>query len=106
VGVRAISTYEFPSADRQEMYGDDQLVHVHWKGNLFMCAAACFRAPRAMPWADFKAAMVDGWASSDPDYTPDAPKSWELDGRPFDPKPDQSLADLGVGHKSLISFAG
>ena len=25
--------YEFPSRSRQELYGDDQLVHVMWRNN-------------------------------------------------------------------------
>lgn len=103
--VRAITdTYAFPSRSRQELYGDDQLVHVLWRGNLMLCAAACFRAPKAMTWSAFLTEMVEPWASSDPDYVPGSARDWVLDGRPFTPEPDRTLAELGVGHKSLIEF--
>jgi phenol hydroxylase P4 protein len=102
--VRSIGTYEFPSRSRQELYGDDQLVNVMWRGNPMMAAAACFRAPKAMPWADFVAGLVEPWASSDPDYVPGSARDWTLDDVPLTPKDDESLADLGVGHKSLLTF--
>lgn len=104
MSVRAIGSYEFPSADREEVFGEDQLVFVHWKGNPLFCAAAAFRAPRAMPFGEFLQAMVDPWAGSDPSYSPSAPKEWELDGQPFRPDPGRGLREQGVGHKSLVIF--
>jgi Phenol hydroxylase conserved region len=102
--VRAIGDYQFPSRSRQELYGDDLLVNVMWKGNPLFCAAACFRAPRAMPWQDFVAAMVEPWAGQDPDFVPGSGRDWTVDGQQVDPGPAALLADLGVGHKSLITF--
>jgi phenol hydroxylase P4 protein len=102
--VNAIGHYDFPSADRAELFGDDQLVYVHWRGNLTLCSAATFRAPKAMTWADFRAAMVDDWAASDPDYDAGAVGDWTLDGADFAPDPAASLADQGIGHKSLLTF--
>lgn len=104
MAVNALAPYDFPSADRQENFGDDMLVHVLWANNMMLCAAACFRAPQAMSWGDFKAQLMDPWAASDPDYDPSAPKDWALDGKPFSPEPGQSLAELGVVHKGLITF--
>jgi phenol hydroxylase P4 protein len=103
--VRAITDdYRFPSRSRKELYGDDQLVHVLWRGNPLFCAAACFRAPTAMSWAGFLSAMVDPWASSDPAYVPGSGRDWVVDSRPVTPRPDQTLAEIGVGHKSLVEF--
>ena len=106
MSVRAIGDYDFPSRSRQELYGEDQLVHVLWRGNSFLCAAATFRAPRAMPFGEFVSAIVEPWAASDPDFTPGTEDGWQLDGRAIEPKPDESLADLGVGHKHVLSFTG
>jgi phenol/toluene 2-monooxygenase (NADH) P4/A4 len=102
--VKALGPYEFPSADRAENFGDDMLVHVLWSNNMMMCSAACFRAPKNMPFEAFKSQMVDAWASSDPDYDPAAVHDWRLDGKPFTAENGQSLADLGIVHKGLISF--
>lgn len=102
--VTAIAPYDFPSSSRQELYGDDQLVHVWWRDNPWFCAAACFRAPRAMTWADFRATLLDPWAAADPDFDPATPWRWSVDDRPVEPAADQTLQALGVGHKSLVTF--
>ncbi len=104
MSVKAIGAYSFPSRSRQELYGDDQLLHVWWRNNPFLCAAATFRAPKAMTWAEFRAALLDPWAASDPDFDPAAPAGWTLDGEPLTPRDDRTLEQLGVGHKSLLSF--
>jgi phenol hydroxylase P4 protein len=105
MGVRAIGEYKFESRSRQELYGDDQLVHVLWRNNPMMCAAACFRAPKAMPFGEFVTAMVEPWASSDPDFQPGTTAHWMLESEAIDPKQDESIADLGIGHKAVLSFA-
>lgn len=105
MGVRSLKDgYDFPSSSRQELYGDDQLVHVLWRGNMFLCAAACFRVSPTMTWSDFLDGVVDPWASSDPDYWPGSVTEWVVDGSQIDPRSDQTLRDVGVTHKSLIEF--
>jgi len=105
MSVKAIGEYKFPSRSRQELYGDDQLVHVMWRGNMMFGAAACFRAPKAMGFGEFVTAMVEPWARSDPDFVPGSIGAWQLEGEHIDPKDDETLADLGVGHKAVLSFA-
>ncbi len=104
MSVQTIGAYEFPSRSRQELYGDDQLVHLWWLNNLWHCAAGCFRAPKAMTWADFLAGMAVAWAAADPDFDVAAMGEWQVDGTPLDPRPDATLEELGVGHKSLLAF--
>ena len=104
--VVAISEYKFPSKSRQELYGDDQLVHVWWKGNLWFVSAGCFRFPKAMPWGDF-IGVLKGYYTADPDFAPDSLDSvqWIIDDQPVTPDPAASLEANGVGHKSLIEFS-
>jgi phenol/toluene 2-monooxygenase (NADH) P4/A4 len=102
--VKALYDYDYPSKDRQEVFGDDILVNVLWTNNLMFGSPACFRVPKAMSWADFKSQMIDPWAASDPDYDPSAPGNWQVNGEKFDPAADVSLADTGVGHKGLLAF--
>ena len=47
---------------------------------------------------------VDPWVGSDPDFGPGSIGSWQLEGEHVDPKDDETLADLGVGHKACSSF--
>jgi phenol/toluene 2-monooxygenase (NADH) P4/A4 len=103
--VKALYDYDFPSADRAELFGDDQLVYVHWDGNPLFCSAACFRVPRALPFGEFAAQIVGPWAASDPDFDPGAVLRWRLFDEPLTPEPGRSLADLGIGHKALLHFS-
>jgi len=103
--VKALYDYNFPSADRAEVFGDDQLVYVLWDGNPLFCSAACFRATKAMPFGEFVTAMVHPWAASDPDFDPAAIREWRLFDEPIAPASDRTLAELGVGHKTLLKFS-
>lgn len=104
MAVKALYDYDFPSADRQELFGDDQLVYVHWEGNLFFCSAACFRAPRDMPVSAFLSDIVGPWAGSDPEFDAEAITSWQLFDEAIELDGDRSLADHGIGHKALLKF--
>lgn len=102
--VKALYHYDYPSKDRQQLFGDDILVNVMWANNMMFASPACFRAPKTMSWADFKSQMVDPWAASDPDYDPSAPGDWQVNGEGFDPGDETTLDETGVGHKGLITF--
>jgi phenol/toluene 2-monooxygenase (NADH) P4/A4 len=103
--VKALYDYDFPSADRAEVFGDDQLVYVLWDGNPLLCSAACVRVPKQMPFGEFLATVVHLWAASDPDFDPATVHDWRLFDEPIDPGTDRSLAELRVGHKALLKFS-
>ncbi len=105
MAVKALYDYTFPSADRVENFGDDQLVYVMWTGNPLFCSAACFRVPKAMPFGEFVSGVVAPWAGSDPDFNPDTVRDWKLFDDVLPNDEGTSLADLGVGHKALLSFS-
>lgn len=109
--VRSLGEYDIPSRSAKELYGDDMLVMVWWKGNPWFVAAACFRAPEAMPFGDFWNALFVPYHEEDPDF--DASKGWEQfdwflavnrDEVPISVDPATSLADLGVTHKGVLGF--
>ncbi len=102
--VKALYDYDFPSRDRSELFGDDQLVNVQWRGNRLLATPACFRAPRSISLAAFKEQFVDPWAATDPGYDPSAATDWQADGNPLDMGPDATLETAGIEHKGLISF--
>lgn len=104
MAVKATYDYEYPAKDRQEVYGDDLLVHVLWSGSTFLCSAACTRLPKAMPWSAFVSDVVNPWAAADPDFDPSAVHDWQIDGRPFTPGADTTLESAGVVHKGVVSF--
>ncbi|GAY18036.1 phenol hydroxylase subunit P4 [Mycobacterium sp. shizuoka-1] len=104
MSVRAIGEYKFPSRSRAELYGDDQLVHVWWRDNTFLAAAATFRVPTAMPFGEFVSTVVEPWAASDPDFEPGSERDWFVDDIPLRVRADASLSELGIGHKHTVSF--
>jgi phenol hydroxylase P4 protein len=104
MAVKSIGTYDFPSRSRQELYGDDQLVHLWFQENPWFCAAACFRAPKAMTWGDFWNALVVPYAEEDPDFDASANRVWTLHGATFVPRDDQTLEEIGVEHKDVIGM--
>ena len=104
MAVNSIGEYRFPSRSRQELYGDDQLVHVWFQENPWFCAAACFRAPKAMRWADFWSQLVVPYAEEDPDFDAAANRVWTLHGSELTPGDDQTLEELGVRHKDVIGL--
>ena len=84
----ATRRYDFPSRDRLELFGEDQLVHVFWEGNTFIGGPACFRVPRAMTWSEFRSQVLDPWAAADPDFAADRAIDFRRDDEPLNPKPD------------------
>lgn len=104
MAVVSIGEYEFTSRSAQEFYGDDQLVHVWWQNNLWFCAAACFRAPKAMTWGDFLNGIVYPWAAGDPSWDASTVTGWKIDGRDIAPADTDTLEAIGVGHKGLLEF--
>lgn len=98
--------YAPPARDVEGNFHGNRVVYVHWEDHLSFCAAMAFPLPGAMPFAALKSEILAGhygmhpdWASVDWDTV-----KWELDGKPIDPKDDDSLESLGFGHKSLLRF--
>ncbi|MBB2891953.1 phenol hydroxylase subunit P4 [Flexivirga oryzae] len=105
MGVRSINgEYSFPSRSRAELYGDDQLLHVLWRGNPFVCSAGTFRVPKTISFEEFVTTVLEPWAGADPDFIPGSEQSYQLDLVDFEPDPSLPLQDQGIGHKSLLSF--
>ncbi|HQV57671.1 MAG TPA: phenol hydroxylase subunit P4 [Ilumatobacteraceae bacterium] len=91
-------------ADARENFGPNQLVYFHWEKHLMFCAALAFPLPPEMPWAAVTGELLPQFYASHPDFASLdwSTVRWELDGAEFTPDPSMSLADNGVGHKSLI----
>lgn len=98
--------YAYPSRSRRELYGDDILVHLMWRGNLLFASAATFRLSPSLTWADFVAHTVAPWAAMDPRFDATRVGRWILDEQALSPTPTATLEHLGVGHKSLLTFEG
>jgi len=107
MAVVAMYDYDWPSRSAAEFYGDDQLVHVWWNGNVFFVSAQTFRFPKAMPFGALVNDVLKGFFTADPDFVPESldGAKWKIDGVAVTPDLDASLEANGVGHKSLVEFS-
>ena len=71
--VKALYDYDYPSKDRQELFGDDILVNVMWTTTGCWPLRRASGHPRRCPGREPKSQMIDTWAASDPDYDPFSP---------------------------------
>jgi len=92
--------------DEEKNFHGNRMVYVHWEEHLSFCATLAFPLPPEMPFAAFVEAIVKGHYNSHPDFpNVDWDKVvWMIDGVKKTPDMGKSLADNGVGHKSLIRF--
>lgn len=92
--------------DRQENFHGNNVVYVHWEDHLSFCAALAFPLPPAMPFQALVSDVIGTYYKAHPDFARiDWSKvTWSVDGKPVTPDMTKSLAENGVGHKSLIRF--
>lgn len=106
VALRPDYADRVPVRDKVENFHGDQVVYVHWEHHLSYCAALAFPLPPAMPWSAFVDAIVGGHYSAHPDFASIdwGRVKWTIDGGEVTPDPSKSIAENGVGHKSLVRF--
>jgi phenol hydroxylase P4 protein len=101
------TTTRAPEArDRLENFHGNQLVYVHWEEHLAFCSAVAFPLPPAMPMGALLSEVLPGVYGIHPDWGKIdwTAVRWTLDNKDFSPRLDVSLADNGIGHKSLLRF--
>ncbi len=105
--VRAITPdYHGDRKDSADHFHGQQLLYVLWEQHLMYATPHCIPVPPGMPFAALRdqvlptlyaghlqAARID-WTRAE----------WTRDDTPFTPDPAASLADNGLGHKSLLQL--
>ena len=102
--VVALKEYHGEVLDNVERFHGNQVVYVNWEKHLSFCAPLAFPLPPGMPFGALISDVIgpiyslhEDWAKIDW-----AGASWLLDGKKFTPDPGKSLADNGIGHKSVV----
>ena len=92
--------------DRQENFHGNMVVYLHWEDHLSFCAAVAFPLPPAMPFKAVVSDLIGTYYRAHPDFDRIdwSRVTWSIDGRAVRPEMEKSLAENGVGHKSLIRF--
>lgn len=106
MSVVALKEYKGEMLDKKENFHGNQLVYLHWEGHNFFCAPLAFPFPPEMPFGAVLKEILPTFYGMHPDFEKiDWQKvTWKVDGEDVTPDPAKSLADHGVGHKSLIRF--
>lgn len=106
MSVTAIGPYEFEAKDRQDFFGGNIVVYLQWQGHLSYCAPLAFAFSPDMPFKDILFGIVPEVYGAHPECGSinwDT-ATWMLDGEILTPNRDASLAENGVGHKSVLRF--
>lgn len=107
MAVRAIRPdYIGEVLDKQANYGDLILVYIGWDAHLLFCSAKTFPLPPLMTFATLKSDVLPEGFDQHPDFAHinwDRVQ-WQLNGERIEPKDEQTLAELGFDHKSLLRF--
>ncbi len=92
--------------DRKENFHGNQVVYLHWEEHLSFCSATAFPLPPEMPFGALTQELIPTYYGMHPDFEKlDWDRvEWSIDGTPSSPDMSKSLAENGVGHKSLICF--
>lgn len=92
--------------DKLENFHGNQLVFIHWEQHLSIAAPLAFPFPPAMPFGAILEQILPTFYGMHPDFGKIdwAQVKWTVDGKEITPDPAKSLADHGIGHKSVIRF--
>ncbi len=104
--VTAIGAYPAIVKDGVENFHGNIMVIIGWDQHVMVSSPMAFPLPPVMPFGALVAEVIPAAYGPDPDFAAiDWDKvEWMLDDRPFAPDPEKSLAENGIGHKSVIRF--
>lgn len=104
--VKAITPeYRGEMKDAVERFHGQMLLRVGWDEHLSF-PPLCFAVPPDMPFKALTNELLAGLYAQHPDASKiDWSKAeWKHSGERFEPDPDRSLRDNGLGHKSTLRF--
>jgi phenol hydroxylase P4 protein len=104
MSVVALHEYKGEVRDSVDHFHGNQLVYVNWEKHLSFCAPLAFPLPPAMPFGALISEVIGQFYGLHPDWAKiDWSKaSWMLDGKNVTLDPKKSLAENGIGHKSVL----
>ena len=96
--------YEGEVRDRVENFHGNQLVYFGWDRHMLFCSPFTFPLPPTMPFKALVSDVLSPLLAAHPEGASIDWKEaiWLRSGQPFTPDMEASLADNGLGHKSLL----
>jgi len=104
MAVTAIGEYPVLPRDVKENFHGNIMVFVGWDQHLMISSPMAFPLPPDMPFGALVKDVMPAAFAPHPDWEKiDWNKvNWLLNGEPFEPDMEKSLADNGIDHKSVI----
>lgn len=93
--------------DRLELFHGNQLLYIGWDQHMMVCAPLALALPSTTSFRDLVHQVLPTTAYAQDSDWPKVDWSnveWLRSGKPFEPEPLSSLADNGLGHKSMLRF--
>lgn len=105
MAVKSVGPYEFPPKDTVDKF-PAPLLYIGWEDHKMFCAPHCVPMPPTTRFADLVQGVLPGMYGAHPDFARIAwdQVEWFDSGTPFKPDMDKTLAEHGIGHKSVIRF--
>lgn len=106
--VRAITeNYSFSPQDTQSNYGDNIMIYIGWDHHTLFCSAKAFLISPQATFQQLLDTLMPAGFSQHPEFNQiDWTKAeFQLDRKQLELLPNETLSDLGFGHKSLLRFS-
>lgn len=105
MAVNALGNYEFAPKDTVDKF-PAPLLYIGWDAHMMLCAPHCVPMPPDTRFGDLVDKVLPDMYSAHPDF---ARIQWDQvqwfdSGKPFAPDMDRTVAENGLGHKSVLRF--
>ena len=107
MSVKAIRPdYHGDMKDSVDKFHGQQLLAIGWDQHLMYATPLCVPVPPQMPFGALVEQVLPALFGQHPQFTQIdwSQVQWLRAGQPFEPALDQSLADNGLAHKSVLRF--
>ena len=106
MAVKSVGTYEFEPKDTVDKF-PAPLLYVGWDDHKMFCAPHCIPVPADTPFGEWVKNALPGMYGAHPDFEKidwDQVQWLTSGGQAFEPDMSKSMAENGLGHKSLVRF--
>ncbi len=103
--VASVGKYEFAPRDVRERF-PAPLLYVGWDDHKMFCAPFAVPLPPTMRFGELCRGPLAAMFGAHPDFARVdwSRVAWLRSGQPFDPDPEKTLAENGLGHKDVLRF--
>ncbi len=105
MAVTSVGQYEFAPKDSADKF-PAPLLYIGWEDHKMFCAPFCAPMPATMKFGDLVKGALPGMYSAHPEFVKIdwGAVQWLKNGAAFQPDMDKTLAENGLGHKSVLRF--